>query len=31
VGSLWSTVADRFGVPPIDKFGDGEGKVDGIF
>jgi len=31
VGSLWSTVADRFGVPPIERFGDGVGAVDGIF
>jgi len=31
VGSLWSTVAERFGVAPIEHFGDGMGTVDGIF
>lgn len=31
VGSLWSTVADRFGAPPIPKFGDGTGMIDGVF
>ena len=31
VGCLWSTVAARYGVPPIDHFGDGTGMVDGIF
>lgn len=31
VGCLWSTVADRFGAPPIERFGDGVGMVDGLF
>jgi hypothetical protein len=31
VGCLWSTVADRFGAPPIERFGDGTGTIDGIF
>jgi hypothetical protein len=31
VGSLWSTVAARYGVEPIEHFGDGTGMVDGIF
>lgn len=31
VGNLWSTVADRYGAPPIPKFGDGEGMIDGLF
>ncbi|HEX4996713.1 MAG TPA: DUF1552 domain-containing protein [Terriglobia bacterium] len=31
VGCLWSTVADRFGAPPIPKYGDGEGTIDGVF
>ena len=31
VGCLWSTVADRFGVPPIPQFGDGMGMIDGVF
>jgi len=31
VGSLWSTVAARFGVEPIEHFGDGTGMVEGIF
>ena len=31
VGCLWSTVAERFGVPPVERFGDGTGKIDGIF
>jgi hypothetical protein len=31
VGCLWSTVAERFGAPPIPKFGDGEGVINGLF
>jgi hypothetical protein len=31
VGCLWSTVANRFGAPPMDRFGDGMGMIDGIF
>ena len=31
VGVLWSTVADRFGAPRIEKYGDGEGMIDGLF
>jgi hypothetical protein len=31
VGCLWSTVAARFGAPPIPRFGDGEGTIDGVF
>jgi hypothetical protein len=31
VGCLWSTVAARFGAPPIEKFGDGEGGINGLF
>jgi Protein of unknown function (DUF1552) len=31
VGCLWSTVAERFGVPPVERFGDGIGRIDGIF
>jgi hypothetical protein len=31
VGCLWSTVAERFGAPPIEHFGDGTGTIDGIF
>ncbi len=31
VGCLWSTVASRFGVPPMPRFGDGEGTLDGVF
>jgi hypothetical protein len=31
VGCLWSTVAAQFGGPPIERYGDGEGTVDGIF
>jgi hypothetical protein len=30
VGCLWSSVANRFGVP-MERFGDGVGMVDGIF
>ncbi len=30
VGCLWSTVANRFGVP-MERFGDGVGMIDGIF
>jgi len=31
IGSLWSTVAAQFGGPIIERYGDGEGAVDGIF
>ena len=31
VGCLWSTVAERFGAPPMPRFGDGEGTIDGLF
>lgn len=31
VGCLWSTVAARFGAPPLERFGDGVGTIDGIF
>jgi hypothetical protein len=31
VGCLWSTVAARFGAPPMPRFGDGEGTIDGLF
>jgi hypothetical protein len=31
VGCLWSTVASRFGMPPIERFGDGVGSIDGVF
>jgi hypothetical protein len=31
VGRLWLSVADRFGAPRAERFGDGEGMLDGIF
>ena len=31
VGSLWSSVANRFGAPPMEHFGDAEGMIDGLF
>jgi hypothetical protein len=31
VGNLWSAVADHFGAPPIEHFGDGTGRIDGLF
>jgi hypothetical protein len=31
VGCLWSTVANQFGAPPMERFGDGAGMIDGIF
>ena len=31
VGRLWLSVADRFGAPKAERFGDGEGMLDGIF
>jgi hypothetical protein len=31
VGCLWSSVADRFGAPPIEHFGDGTGMIDALF
>ena len=31
VGCLWSTVAARFDAPSMPKFGDGVGKIDGLF
>jgi hypothetical protein len=31
VGCLWSSVADRFGAPAIEHFGDGTGMIDGLF
>jgi hypothetical protein len=31
VGCLWSTVASRFGAPPMERYGDGVGTIDGLF
>jgi hypothetical protein len=31
VGCLWSTVANRFGAPPMERFGDGMGMIHGLF
>jgi Protein of unknown function (DUF1552) len=31
VGCLWSTVASRFGAPPMERYGDGVGMIDGLF
>ena len=31
VGCLWSSVASRFGAPPMERFGDGVGMIDGLF
>jgi hypothetical protein len=31
VGRLWLSVAERFGAPRTERFGDGEGMLDGIF
>jgi hypothetical protein len=31
VGCLWSTVANRFGAPPMERYGDGVGMIDGLF
>jgi hypothetical protein len=31
VGNLWSTVADHYGAAPIEHYGDGMGRIDGLF
>jgi hypothetical protein len=31
VGCLWLTVANRFGAPPMQRYGDAEGMIDGLF
>jgi hypothetical protein len=31
VGCLWAAVANRFGAPPMERFGDGVGMIDGLF
>ena len=31
VGCLWLAVANRFGAPPMERFGDGVGMIDGLF